>query len=257
MDKLREVMAALRDPKSGCPWDLEQSPASIAPHTIEEAYEVQAAIAEGDARAICDELGDLLFQVVFQARLAEEAGDFDFDDVVNAITEKLVRRHPHVFDKDHPGLEAADDVADQWEVIKAQERASDDEPKAALDGIPAALPALARAEKLGQRAAVVGFDWGSSGAVRGQIDAELAELDALDASLPGRQAEELGDVLFSAAQLARHLGIKPETALAGSNTRFEQRFRWMERSAGGAEPLSAMDSAAREALWAQAKKETA
>lgn len=254
IDKLLEIMRHLRDPESGCPWDLEQDAFSIAPHTVEEAYEVQSAIAKGLPEAICDELGDLLFQVVFQARLAEEAGQFNFDDVVRGISAKLTRRHPHVFDRDNAVVTDAAGVAAQWEAIKAAERASQATETGTLDGIPQALPALARAEKLGQRAATVGFDWGTAADVRRQIDLELDEFDAASAESRDRQAEELADVLFSAAQLSRHLGIKPEAALVGGNSRFEQRFRWMEERAGGAHALRRLDPDGREALWSEAKR---
>ncbi len=250
IDKLLEIMAALRDPTTGCPWDLEQTPATIAPHTVEEAYEVQEAIARGSSEERCDELGDLLFQVVFQARLAEEAGEFNFDDIVTAISEKLIRRHPHVFGAEAGVPIDTDTISDQWEAIKAQER-SDKSDASGLGGVALALPALLRAAKLGKRAARLEFDWAQPEDVVRQLLAEVTELEA--ATNAAEQKHELGDILFSAAQLARHHGVSPEEALADANRRFETRFRWMERSAGGTAAFSALDDAQQEQLWNQAK----
>ncbi|MCB1734881.1 MAG: nucleoside triphosphate pyrophosphohydrolase [Gammaproteobacteria bacterium] len=254
-------MRRLRDPLGGCPWDREQSYASIVPHTLEEAYEVADAIARGDMPELRDELGDLLFQVVFYARLGEEDGHFDFGDVVEAVVDKLVRRHPHVFGEEQVADAAAQTVA--WEALKAEERAS----KAAqgvLDGVSLALPALTRANKLQKRAARVGFDWPEIGGVRAKLDEELAELDAERAPQSGaapdaqRLHEELGDVLFSAVNLARHLRIDPEAALRDANDRFESRFRHMEAVAAK-QGIDIHDSAldTLDGLWAQAKRDLA
>ena len=245
--KLLEIMARLRDPQSGCPWDREQTYASIAPYTIEEAYEVADVIAQRDYEGLQDELGDLLFQVVFLSRIAEEEGRFAFDDVAAAIAAKLTRRHPHVFADADP--EQFSDA--EWERIKGQERTARDPEASVLDGIPGALPALKRAQKIGKRAATVGFDWPESSAVRAKVDEELAELDAavtggsLDAA-----REELGDVLFSLVNLARHLGIDAEQALSQSNGKFAQRFRGMEAAAQREETtLSDLELDRLEALW--------
>ncbi len=251
-------MASLRNPAGGCPWDLQQDFRSIAPHTLEEAYEVVDAIDSGDPAELRDELGDLLFQVVFLARLAEERGWFDFRSVAGGLAEKLVRRHPHVF-----GDAPTDDIERvnaQWEAIKATERAerSGGAPPGALDGVPRALPALSRAAKFGQRAARVGFDWPDAAAVRGQVDEELAELDAaMAAGDVAAVADECGDSLFSLAQLARHLGLDPEAALRAATAKFERRFRSMEAAAraDGTE-LGSLDPATLERRWRSAKAAT-
>ena len=237
VEALIALMARLRDPEGGCPWDLAQSFATIAPYTIEEAYEVADAIERGSATQLRDELGDLLFQVVFHARLAEERGWFDFAAVAAAIREKLVRRHPHVF---AGAATDAGQLARQWEAHKAAERASaaaaaGEGEGGALAGVPRALPALVRAAKLGGRAARVGFDWPDAGGSRAKVTEELGELDgALAASGgtgDGKAAEELGDLLFAVVNLSRHLRIDAETALRAANTKFERRFRTMERRA--------------------------
>lgn len=243
--RLIATMAALRTPGSGCPWDLEQTFATIAPYTIEEACEVADAIARGDMVDLCDELGDLLLQVVFHARMAEEQGLFAFADVARAITEKLVRRHPHVF----AGATAASgaDVKVLWERIKAEERAAKarakgldpDRPAAArtLDGVPAALPALARAVKLQDKAAAVGFDWPGLAPVLDKVREELGELEreieGEPRAAPGSDAhqraeDELGDLLFVLANVARHLKIDPEAALRRTNEKFRRRFAGIE-----------------------------
>lgn len=228
--RLLAIMARLRDPDTGCPWDLEQDFRSIVPHTLEEAYEVADAIERGGIDSIRDELGDLLFQVVFYAQLGEERGAFDFDAVADGIAEKIVRRHPHVFgDTERPGLA---EQSEMWEAIKARERAAGDDGEAAhsaLDDIPLALPALPRSVKLQRRAARVGFDWGEPGPVFAKIREELAELEAEIAAgdCDGQEAE-MGDILFACANLSRHLGVDPERALRRTNHKFERRFRGLE-----------------------------
>jgi len=225
--RLLDIMAALRDPRSGCPWDRAQTFETIAPYTIEEAFEVADAIARRDHAALADELGDLLFQVVYHARLAEEAGRFAFADVACAIAEKMLRRHPHVF-----GEAAARDAAGQslaWEAQKQAERALRAESEA-LAGIPAALPALSRALKLTVRAARVGFDWPDAAAVLDKLAEETAELRAeLPEADPARLADEVGDMLFVLANLARKLDLDPEACLRGANRKFSRRFGEMER----------------------------
>ena len=228
IEKLLEVMSRLRDPDDGCPWDLAQDFASIAPYTVEEAYEVADAIARSDMDGLRDELGDLLFQVVFHSRMAEEAGLFGFGDVAAAITDKMLRRHPHVFGG--TAERAAGPAPGSWERIKAGERRVDGD-NSALAGVAQALPALKRAQKLGKRASTVGFDWPDPSGVRDKVDEELAELAAVDGGRdPARAREELGDVLFAVVNLARHLGVDAETALASANHKFERRFRDMERA---------------------------
>ena len=234
IDRLRAIMARLRDPDGGCPWDLEQSFRSIAPYTIEEAYEVAEAIEQHDMAALKDELGDLLLQVVFHARMAEEAGLFDFDAVAGAISDKMVRRHPHVF-----GGETVEGAAAQtraWEETKAAERAAraghgqHAGRHGALDGVTSGLPALTRALKLQRRAARVGFDWPEARQVFDKIDEEVAEIKQeleLGAALE-RLEDEIGDLLFVAVNLARHLAVDPESALRRANAKFEHRFRVME-----------------------------
>ena len=225
--RLLNVMARLRDPKSGCPWDVEQTFATIAPYTIEEAYEVYDAIERKDRSALRDELGDLLLQVVFHARMAEEEGSFDFNQVAEAITNKLIDRHPHVFDQTDYGSKDAQKRG--WEEIKAAERAARGE-KGALDGVPLPLPALLRAWKLQRRAARVGFDWSEVGPVLDKVHEELDELKAEMDGAGGRDRveDELGDLLFSIVNLARHLEVEPEAALRRANRKFERRFRKLE-----------------------------
>lgn len=226
--KLLEVMQKLRDKDAGCPWDVQQDFASIAPYTIEEAYEVADAIERSDMDDLRDELGDLLFQVVFHARMAEEAGCFDFSDVAASISDKMIRRHPHVFGND--AKRAAGEKAGSWEHIKAVER-SGSKDDSALSGVARALPALVRAEKLGKRASRVGFDWPDRSGVRAKI---IEELDELEEAVGERQRagieEEFGDLLFAVVNLARHLEINAEKALMGANAKFERRFRDMEKS---------------------------
>ena len=227
--RLLEIMTALRHPQHGCPWDREQIFATIAPYTVEEAYEVADAIARDDFAALADELGDLLFQVVYHARMAEEAGRFAFADVARAIADKMVRRHPHVF-----GDAAVRDAAQQttaWEAHKSAERAARAE-TGALVGVPLALPALTRAAKLTARAARVGFDWPDPAAVIDKLDEEVAELRAeLPAADPDRLADEVGDLLFVLANLARKLDLDPESCLRQANAKFQRRFNGIEQAA--------------------------
>ena len=230
IDRLLQLMAALRDPDGGCPWDVRQDFDSIAPYTIEEAYEVADAIHRADMGELKDELGDLLLQVVFHARMAEETGHFDFEAVADAVTEKMIRRHPHVFGPevaDHP-----DAVKRSWEETKAAERADKGVHESALDGVALALPALQRAEKLSKRAARVGFTWPDAGQVFRDIEEELGELEAElgDAPSPDRLEDEIGDVLFTVANLARMLGVDPEAALRRTNRKFTARFKAVEDS---------------------------
>jgi ATP diphosphatase len=252
--RLLGIMARLRDPDTGCPWDRVQDFASIAPYTIEEAYEVADAIARADFAALPDELGDLLFQVVYHARMAEEAGRFDFADVAAAIADKMVRRHPHVF-----GDEAAREAAahsDAWEAQKAGERRARSE-SGVLDGVPVALPALTRAEKLTKRAARVGFDWPDAAAVLDKLDEEVAELRAeLAGADPDRLEDELGDMLFVLANLGRKLGVDPEAALRRANAKFTARFTAVERQLA-ARGTSPADSSLEEmeAEWQEAKRQ--
>lgn len=231
MARLLAIMARLRDPASGCPWDRAQDFASIAPFTIEEAYEVADAIQRNDLSDLRGELGDLLFQVVFHARMAEEAGAFAFADVVDAICAKMERRHPHIFGaaEDPMAVANADDQRAAWERHKAAERA-DAGLTGALDGVSVALPALTRAEKLQTRAARVGFDWQSPEPVFDKVAEELDELrrEHHPGADRARLTDELGDLLFACVNVARHLGIDPETALRHGNAKFERRFRWIE-----------------------------
>ncbi len=254
IDRLLAIMARLRDPERGCPWDLQQDFRSIAPHTLEEAYEVADAIERDDLAALRDELGDLLFQVAFHARLASERGEFDFDDVVDAICDKLTRRHPHVF-----GDAVVRDAADQtraWEEIKREERAAHGKVGALAD-VPVALPALTRARKLGSRASEAGFDWADAGGPRAKIDEELAELDrAVGATDPAAREAELGDLLFSIVNLARHLAVDPETALRRANERFARRYRHVELElARLGHPAAGASPELLDRLWAAAKAE--
>ena len=254
VQELIHVMARLRDPENGCPWDLEQDFSTIAPYTVEEAFEVAEAIAAGDMEELCEELGDLLFQVVFHARMAEEAGHFRFEDVARAIVDKMVRRHPHVFgdetDRSHEQLHR------NWEAAKAEEhRAKGRERDSLLDGIPSGLPALQRAVKFQKKAARVGFDWPQRRQVLQQVRAELEELEeAMEREDPASEREELGDLLFTMANLSRHLRQDPEMALRESTHKFEQRFRAMESMAAEADTsLHDLDADALEALWERAK----
>ena len=252
---LLDIMRRLRAPHGGCPWDVEQTFATIAPYTIEEAYEVAGAIEEENWDGLKDELGDLLFQVVFHARIAEERGLFDFGDVVAAVTDKMVRRHPHVFG-DMPGIDSAEAQVNAWEKHKARERAA--KPDASLlDDVPRALPALTRALKLQKRAASVGFEWDSAPRVVEKLAEEANEIvQAKESGAPqGDIAEEVGDLLFVVANLARHLKVQPEDALRAANEKFSRRFRFIEQSLRG-QGKSPHDAtlADMEALWQEAKK---
>lgn len=257
IERLVEIMAALRTPGSGCPWDLEQDFRSIAPYAIEEAYEVVEAIESGDLDELKDELGDLLLQVVFHSRMAQEQGAFAFPDVVAGICEKLVRRHPHVFGAGKSPTSAG--VTAQWNEIKAAEKAAKGAPAPAslLDGVPLALPALSRAVKLQQRASKVGFDWNDAAHVMGKIREETeevaAELAEPTANLKAIE-EEIGDLLFVVSNLARHAEIDPEQALRGANAKFERRFHHIERrlaQMGSSPEAASLDEM--EALWVEAK----
>jgi tetrapyrrole methylase family protein/MazG family protein/ATP diphosphatase len=253
MFRLIEIMARLRDPEGGCPWDIEQTFATIAPYTIEEAYEVADAIERGDLPELKDELGDLLLQVVFHARMAEESGAFDFAQVAEAICDKMIRRHPHVF-----GEEVVEGTAHQtlrWEAIKAQERAGKGQAESALDGVPLALPALTRAAKLTRRAARVGFDWPDCAQVLAKLHEELEELEAeIAVGDLDKAREELGDLLFVCANLARKLDVEPEDALRAANGKFVRRFTHIEaRLAEQGRAATQSDLTEMDALWDEAK----
>jgi nucleoside triphosphate diphosphatase len=264
MTRLLALMARLRDPDVGCPWDLKQTFATIAPYTIEEAYEVADAIDAGDPDHLRDELGDLLFQVVFHARMAQERGWFDFSDVATAIRDKLERRHPHIF----AGANlAAEDLVRVWEEQKAQERAHSAQraaraPSTVLSGVPKALPALGRAAKLGKRAARVGFDWPQASDARAKVLEELAEVDeALRPAQGGKSgmnaqavAEEIGDLLFTVANWSRHLEVDPEEALRAASVKFERRFARMEQLAQERRlELKGLSGQQWDELWREAK----
>lgn len=244
LDRLVAIMARLRDPVSGCPWDIAQDFVSIAPYTIEEAYEVADAIERNDMAALKDELGDLLLQVVFHSQMAQELGQFTVQDVIAAISNKMVHRHPHIF---------GDTTVDQWdwEAIKAQERA-DGGAISAMDGVAIALPALLRSQKLQKRAARTGFDWPD---IDGAIDKLAEETEELKAAkTEAERIDEAGDLLFSAVNIVRHLGVSAEDALRGANAKFERRFRAMEKEAG--DTFAKLDLAQKEALWQRAKRAT-
>ena len=247
ISRLVAIMARLRDPVSGCEWDTVQTFETIAPYTIEEAYEVADAIERGDMADLKDELGDLLLQVVFHARMAEEAGLFALPDVVASISDKMERRHPHIFGDLPQGGHYL------WEQIKAEERAAKGDAAdhaGALDGVALGLPALLRAEKLQKRAARTGFDWPDPSGARAKIDEELAEVEA--AANPAEIEEEIGDLLFAVVNWARKLGVDPEAALRGASGKFEKRFKAMEMEAG--EMFEGLDLDAKEALWLEAKR---
>ncbi|MEZ0494678.1 nucleoside triphosphate pyrophosphohydrolase [Sphingomonas sp. IW22] len=242
--RLIAIMARLRDPRDGCEWDVAQDFRSIAPYTIEEAYEVADACERGDMAELKDELGDLLLQVVFHSRMAEERRAFSFDDVVQAISDKMERRHPHIFGN------AANGGHHLWETIKAEERAAKSD-QSALAGVALALPALMRAEKLQKRAARQGFDWPDADGPRAKIDEELAEVETAPSA--AAREEEIGDLLFSVVNWTRHLGVDAELALRHANDKFERRFRTMESTAGDA--FATMDLRTKEELWNRAKSE--
>ncbi|MDP5278496.1 nucleoside triphosphate pyrophosphohydrolase [Sphingomonas sp. DG1-23] len=243
IERLVAIMARLRDPKTGCEWDTVQTFATIAPYTIEEAYEVADAIERGDMAELRDELGDLLLQVVFHSRMAEEAGHFALPDVIESISDKMERRHPHIF------LGADAGGHHLWEQIKADERGAKGH-ESALDGVALGLPALLRAEKLQKRAARTGFDWPDPSGARAKIDEELAEVEA--ATSPAHREEEIGDLLFAVVNWARKQGVDPEAALRGANAKFERRFKAMEAEAGAA--FAGLDLDGKEALWVKAKR---
>jgi MazG family protein len=258
IQRLREIMRQLRDPEHGCPWDLQQNFRTIAPYTIEEAYEVAEAIEQNDLVQLKDELGDLLFQVVFHAQMAEELGAFDLDAVAEAVVEKLVRRHPHVFGDAE--ISDADTQTRSWEAIKAEERQqkAGAGPVSALAGVGIGLPGLTRAVKLQRRAARVGFDWDEVGPVFDKLDEEIRELrEELEEGADHERNEgELGDLLFVVANLARHLKIDPEAALRRTNAKFERRFRYIEAELAKQDRLpSEATLAEMDALWEAAKRD--
>ncbi|MES1195704.1 MAG: nucleoside triphosphate pyrophosphohydrolase [Steroidobacter sp.] len=255
LERLLAIMATLRDPARGCPWDKEQTFATIAPYTIEEAYEVADAISRNKMNALKDELGDLLFQVVFHSQMAAEQGMFNFNDVAGAISDKMERRHPHVFGNDH--ISTAQEQTVAWEEHKRRERAGDAESGSVLDNIPLALPALTRAEKLGKRAATIGFEWPD---VQGAMDKMAEELHEVQQAVNHQASkaeltDELGDVLFCVVNVCRHLHIDPEAALRSVNEKFERRFRHVEsrlqenNQDPKQTPLAVMDG-----YWDEAKK---
>lgn len=268
ISRLIEIMAALRDPVTGCPWDIEQDFATIAPYTIEEAYEVADAIARGDMDDLREELGDLLLQVVYHARMAEESGEFAFGDVVQAITEKMIRRHPHVFgDK---AARSAGMAKGMWERIKAEEKAQkrqrrlargltpEDHGQGFLDSVPLVLPALTRALKLQEKAARVDFDWAQAGPILDKIEEEIGELrEALASNDEASMKDEFGDMLFALVNLGRHLKVDPEAALAGTNEKFRRRFHYVEKALGDSDrSLEDASLEEMEALWQEAKGRT-
>jgi MazG family protein len=260
IDRLLSIMETLRDPEQGCPWDREQTYASIVPHTLEEAYEVADAIEQGDWAHLPSELGDLLFQVVFYAQIAKEEGRFDFADVVAAVSDKLVRRHPHVFGGEQ--VASAEEQRERWEAHKAAEREQKGKqagPEGALSDVARALPAVQRAGKLQGRAVRAGFEWPRDEDVVAKVDEELEELrqEIGEQPDPDRLEHEVGDLLFAAVGLGRRLGVDPETALRRANERFERRFRHMEESLWGAgRSMEEAELAELKALWQQAKVAT-
>jgi ATP diphosphatase len=264
ISRLLEIMAALRTPGSGCPWDLEQDFATIAPYTIEEAYEVADAIARGDLDDLRDELGDLLLQVVFHARMAEEQNAFDFGDVVEAISRKMIRRHPHVF-AHQDGRLTPSDVKGAWERIKAEEKAEraarrpavENSHKSLLSDLKAGQPALARAMALQRKASTVGFDWNDPRAVLRKIREEADEIEAaLERGDASELESETGDLLFAVVNMARHVGVDPEMALRGTNAKFERRFGYIERAlTSRGRSLSSASLEEMDSLWNEAKAE--
>ena len=266
IDQLLDVMARLRDPAGGCPWDLEQSFETIAPYTIEEAYEVAEAIRQDDRAALRDELGDLLLQVVFHAQMAREDGSFDFDAVARGIAEKMIRRHPHVFAGEETDVRGSSPGQTRaWETQKAAERdagaLAEGRTPSALDGVALALPALLRAEKMQKRAARVGFDWPAAEPVFDKVLEEVAELREAAAatdsatSADSTVSEELGDLLFACVNLARHLGVEPEAALRAANAKFTARFHHVEAAlAESGRDTATVDLAELDRLWEEAKQ---
>jgi nucleoside triphosphate diphosphatase len=254
IDRLLEIMTALRNPQTGCPWDIEQTFATIAPYTIEEAYEVADAIARDDLADLKDELGDLLLQVVFHARMAQEQNAFDFGDVVEAITAKMIRRHPHVFG-DKRDL-SPDEVKGLWAKIKAEEKAArPQKERGLLADVPVTLPSLTRAVKLQSKASTVGFDWNDARLVLDKIREETREIEAaIDAKDDAAIQDEIGDLLFAVANLARHAGADPEAAIRGTNAKFERRFGHIETEIGRrGQNLAEVSLAEMDALWNDAK----
>ena len=260
MAELLAVMARLRHPQSGCPWDLQQTPQTIAPYTLEETYEVLEAIESGTPQAMCEELGDLLLQIVFYAQMAHEQGWFNFSDVAAGITQKLRRRHPHVFGPTSTTTTSVEAVQATWEAIKAQARAAkasthQTPPESVLSGIPTALPALARAQKLADKAAVIGFDWPDWQGARDKVIEELREVEeAIRGQNPAELNHEMGDLIQATANLARKLGLDAEQTLRAANRRFEQRFRAVERGVHGRTGVTLEEM---EALWQAAKHSSA
>ena len=252
MDRLRSIMDHLRGPQ-GCPWDREQTLRSLATYLLEETYEVLEAIESGSARHHCEELGDLLLQIVFQARVAQESGDFDLDDVIKGIREKIVRRHPHVFGSE--SLSTADQVLEQWEQIKAEERRRD-KGHSLLTGVPTMLPALLKALRISTKVARVGFDWPDCEGLFAKVEEEWSELrEAVRSGDRGGSAEELGDLFFTLANVGRHLDIDPEAALQAANRKFQERFARLEaRSAAEGFQLSPEHRERMEALWLEIKE---
>ena len=253
MDQLLDIMARLRDPQHGCPWDVRQDFASIAPYTIEEAYEVADAIERNDLADLKDELGDLLFQVVFHARMAEEQGAFDFGEVVDTVCDKMRRRHPHVFGDASVG--SAEAQVQAWGEHKARERQARGE-TSLMDGVPRGMAELRRAVKVQKRAAEVGFDWGAPGPVLDKFEEEIVEMrEALAGGDADEIEDELGDLLFVATNLARQLKLDPGRALRRATAKFERRFRALEQAAGSREALEAMSLDDMEALWQRVKQD--
>lgn len=256
--RLTQIMARLRDPKTGCPWDVQQTMSSLTRYTLEEAYEVVAAIEQGLHSEICEELGDLLFQVVFYARIAQEQGEFDLQDVAKAISDKLIRRHPHVFADGHTGN--AEHLSAQWEAIKAQEKAAKGQVECSLlDTVPSGLPALMFAQKLQKACAKVGFDWPDIAPVLDKVREEIEEIAAeLTPAQPDHTAieEEIGDALFAMVNLARHAGVDADTALRKASHKFASRFRNVENMAkSGGHSLTDMSLDEMEALWQEVKRQ--
>lgn len=250
-DSLVQVIRDLRGP-DGCPWDKEQSHTTLTPYAIEETFEMVEAIESGNDAHMCEELGDVLFQVVLHAQLAHERGAFDIGQVIDGINRKIVRRHPHVFAD--VNVQDTNEVLKNWEVIKQNEKKNSPKPKTALD-VPPGLPALQRSHKIGEKTKKHGFDWSEPQQVLAQLKAEIAELEeAMGQNDPSHIAHEMGDVLFSAAQLARHLSIEPESNLRSANQRFTSRFEKMLAICGGLESFTNLPPAEKETLWAQAKK---
>lgn len=255
IDSLLNIMASLRDPQQGCPWDLKQTFQSIAPYTLEETCELIECIENSDFVELESELGDVLFQVVFYAQLGKEQGLFDFNSVVEKISEKLIRRHPHVFNSKQQSV-STEQVGKNWELIKQQEREHKNQ-QSLLDDIPLALTALQRAKKLQKRASNIDFDWSSVDGVVDKLKEELSELeDAIAGDKQAEVDEELGDMFFTLVNLARKYNRDPEFLLRQANRKFERRFRDMEALAGGAEPLAKLDSNSREELWRRVKAGT-